>query len=107
MRDLPSPFAGELSRHDATRLAGALKALADPARLQILSLLRANDEMVITAFPEPLGLSQPTVSHHVTILVDAGLVVRGRNGTFRPVRADPAGLAAIVQAITPPGRRLR
>lgn len=65
-------------------MAQALKAVADPARIQLLALLKAapNQEACVCDLTEPLGLSQPTVSHHLKVLADAGLVVRERRGSW-------------------------
>ncbi|GAA5128755.1 metalloregulator ArsR/SmtB family transcription factor [Haloechinothrix salitolerans] len=73
-----------LAQADAEQLADALKALADPARLRVLSLLRAapGGEACVADLVRPLDLSQPTVSHHLRVLTDAGLVARERRGTW-------------------------
>ena len=74
-----SPLAGEpIERADAERLAGDLKALADPARLRLLSLIQSatDGEACVCDLTAPLGLSQPTVSHHLRILTEAGLLER-------------------------------
>ena len=78
--DLSSP----LSREDAERTARLLKAVADPARLQLLALLRVAEsgEACVCDLIDPLGLSQPTVSHHLKVLAEAGLVVRERRGSW-------------------------
>ena len=74
----PPLFQEPLSADDAERLAGALKAIADPARLRLLSLIQAQPghEACVCHLTEPLGLSQPTVSHHLKVLLRAGLVER-------------------------------
>jgi len=92
-----------LSVSEAEDLASRLKALADPARLRLLSLLLANpgQEGCTCNLTEPLGLSQPTVSHHLKKLAEAGLVTGERRGvwTYYRVRADAlAGLAAAVSS---------
>ncbi|CAN5225030.1 metalloregulator ArsR/SmtB family transcription factor [soil metagenome] len=76
--------ASPLPRSDAERLAKVLKALADPARLQLLSLVQAgpDQEACVCDLTGPLGLTQPTVSHHLKVLVDAGLLTRERRGTW-------------------------
>lgn len=74
MSDLVSPFhVADFGPDDAGVLAGHLKALADPARLRILGLLRQHGPMAGRDLV-PLGLAQPTVSHHLGILRDAGLI---------------------------------
>lgn len=93
-----------LSRDDATVLATRLKALADPARLQLLSLLMAGpgQEACTCDLTEPLGLSQPTVTHHLKKLLDAGLVTSQRRGVWTYYRVLPDALSALVAAVTPP-----
>ena len=86
---LQEPLASE----DAEQLASALKAIADPARLRLLSLIQAQPghEACVCHLTEPLGLSQPTVSHHLKVLREAGLVEREQRGSwayFR-VREEP------------------
>jgi ArsR family transcriptional regulator, arsenate/arsenite/antimonite-responsive transcriptional repressor len=84
-----------LEAEEAEQLAGALKAIADPARLRLLSLIQAQPghEACVCHLTEPLGLSQPTVSHHLKVLLQAGLVERDQRGSwayFR-VREEPLG----------------
>ncbi len=68
---------------DRTSDAGLLKALADPHRLTMLATLaRAEDEVCVCDFTAALPLEQPTVSHHLKILRDAGLVSCERRGTW-------------------------
>lgn len=76
--------AAPLDRTRAEQLAHLLKAVADPTRLQLLSLVaQATDrEACVCDLTEPLGLTQPTVSHHLKVLVDAGLVTRERRGPW-------------------------
>lgn len=86
------PLHDPLDEDDATELAGLLKALADPARLRLLSIIASADDGWACAcdLAAPLGRSQPTVSHHLTTLVKAGLLEREQRGKwawFR-VRAD-------------------
>jgi ArsR family transcriptional regulator len=86
------PLHDPLDEDDATELAGVLKALADPARLRLLSIIASADDGWACAcdLAAPLGRSQPTVSHHLTTLVKAGLLEREQRGKwawFR-VRAD-------------------
>jgi len=95
--------AAPLSEADADLLAGRLKALADPARLRLMSLVLASPdgEGCICDLTDPLGLSQPTVSHHMKVLVDAGLLQREKRGRwayFRPVPGAMDALATILTA---------
>jgi ArsR family transcriptional regulator len=89
----PPLLQGPLEAEDAERLASALKALADPSRLRLLSLIQAQPghETCVCNLTEPLGLGQPTVSHHLKVLLQAGLVEREQRGNwayFR-VREEP------------------
>ena len=93
-----SPLAGEpIDRADAERLAGVLKALADPARLRLLSLIQAqpDEEACVCHLTDPLGLSQPTVSHHLKVLVQAGLLEREKRGSWAYFRVVPDQLRAL------------
>ena len=75
--------AASLSRADAAATAQLFKALADPHRVQIVNLLATSpDPVCVCEFTEPLGLSQPTVSHHLKKLVQAGLLKREQRGTW-------------------------
>ncbi len=69
--------SGPIGASEAADLAKVLSALADPVRLQLVSLVAANGEVCSCDLQEPLGKSQPTISHHTTVLVEAGLL-RGR-----------------------------
>lgn len=75
---------GALDAEAAQRLARSFKALGDPARVRLLSLIAATDtgEACICDLTGPLGLSQPTVSHHMRQLVEAGLVTRQQRGKW-------------------------
>jgi ArsR family transcriptional regulator len=76
-----------------------LAALADPGRLRILSLLVANDEVCSCDLEEPLGRTQPTVSHHTKILADAGLITGEKRGRWMWWRLEPRRLAAVRDAL--------
>ena len=86
-----------LAERDAEELAAALKALADPARLRLLSLIQAQPEheACVCHLTEPLGLSQPTVSHHLKVLREAGLVEREQRGSWAYFRVREEPLAAL------------
>ena len=92
-----------LSVGDATQLSVRLKALADPARLRLVSLLLVseNGELCTCDVTEPLGLSQPTISHHFRKLTEAGLVTGERRGTWTYYRIVPEALAALAAVISP------
>jgi ArsR family transcriptional regulator len=93
-----------LGRDDAAELATAFKAIADPGRLRLLSFIAAqrNAEACVCHLIEPLGLSQPTVSHHLKVLTEAGLLERERRGTWMFYRLVPARVEALRQALAPP-----
>ena len=80
----PPLLAGPLDAPDAENLAAALRVLADPARLRLLSLIQAQPEReaCVCHLTEPLGLTQPTVSHHLKVLLQAGLVERDQRGSW-------------------------
>lgn len=87
----------EIGEADAQRLAALLKVLAEPARLRLLSLIQAqpDGEACVCHLTSPLGLSQPTVSHHLKVLLEAGLVDREQRGSWAYFRVRPEPLAAI------------
>jgi ArsR family transcriptional regulator len=100
-----APLAeARLSAEEAQELARRLKALADPARLQLVSMLMASDgqEACTCDLTEPLGLSQPTVSHHLKKLTDAGIVVRERRGVWTYYRVVPDALRALGTVLMAP-----
>jgi ArsR family transcriptional regulator len=73
-----------LAEGDAAELAAAFKALADPVRLRLLSLIAAAPEGTACScdLEEPVGKSQPTVSHHLAVLADAGLITKEKVGRW-------------------------
>jgi ArsR family transcriptional regulator len=93
----PPLLAGALDPGDAEALSKALRVIADPARLRLLSLIRSqpSGEACVCHLTEPLGLSQPTVSHHLKVLLDAGLVEREQRGSWAYFRVVPEQLASI------------
>jgi ArsR family transcriptional regulator len=90
-------LAAPMDRDAAEDLARLLKAIADPARLQVVSLLRSAEagEACVCDLTSPLGLSQSTVSHHLKILADAGLVRRERRGTWAYYSLIPEGMSRV------------
>jgi ArsR family transcriptional regulator, arsenate/arsenite/antimonite-responsive transcriptional repressor len=97
----PSVLDAPLDATQAAELARGFAALGDPARLQILSILAAapDGEVCVCEFVGPLGKSQPTVSHHLKVLGDAGLVEGDRRGKWVWYRLVPGRLAALQTAI--------
>lgn len=90
---LQTPLTGD----EAGELAGCLKAIAEPSRLRLLSLIQAQPggEACVCHLTESLGLSQPTVSHHLKVLLHAGLVERERRGSWAYFRVVPDALAGL------------
>ena len=83
---------GGLSREEAHASATLLKAVADPVRLRLLSAIRATDagEACVCDLTDLVGLAQPTVSHHLKVLVEAGLLEREKRGTWAWFRLVPS-----------------
>ena len=97
-----------VSAEQAAGLARTLKALADPVRLRLVSMVAAHEggEACVCELTEPLGLTQPTVSHHLKILVDAGIFTRDKRGVWAYYAIVPAALDALssLLAATPVAR---
>jgi ArsR family transcriptional regulator len=95
--------AGVLDDQTAVQLAHLFKALSDPTRVKLLSLIAAADdgEACVCDLIAPVNLSQPTVSHHMKLLVDAGLVTRDQRGKWAYYRVASATLSAMARALTP------
>ena len=91
-----------MSQADAVRLAAALKAVADPARLRLISLVASSQtsEVCVCDFTGSVGLSQPTVSHHLKILVDAGVLAREQRGKWAYYRLVPDALDTLGRLIS-------
>lgn len=92
---------GVLDAAAAERLARVFKALSDPTRVRLLSMIAAgeNGEACVCDLTAPVGLSQPTVSHHVKQLADAGLVTREQRGRWAYYRVVDEALAAVGQSL--------
>jgi ArsR family transcriptional regulator len=97
----PSVLSSPLDAREAEHLARRFTALADPVRLQLLSILAAapDGEVCICDFVGPVGKSQPTVSHHMKILSDAGLVHGERRSKWVYYSLDREQLASLRAAI--------
>lgn len=91
-----------ISQEDAQRVSRTLKALADPARLRLLSIIAANDgaEACVCDLTEPVGLSQPTVSHHLRVLTEAGLLTRDKRGVWAYYALVPGAVTAVTDHLT-------
>ena len=95
-----------LGADEALRIAPLLKALADPVRLRLLSLVasHADQEACVCDLNDAFDLSQPTISHHLKVLHDAGLLERERRGVwvyYRVHRDALAGLASLIGNAAP------
>ncbi len=90
-----------LQRSDADDLAARFKALADPVRLRLLSLIADRGEVCACDLVVPLGISQPTVSHHLRTLFEADLVERERRGRWIHYRLVGSTIDALRQALSP------
>ena len=97
----PPLLEAALDQGQADELAGVLKVLADPSRLRLLSLIQAqpSSEACVCHLTTPLGLSQPTVSHHLRVLLDAGLVTREQRGKWAYFRVVPDALERLGQLL--------
>jgi ArsR family transcriptional regulator len=100
----PSLFGRVLTRRDADALASALRALGDPARLRLLSAVAASGSLNVTEMMTFVSVSQPTVSHHLKVLHEAGLVERAKRGTWVVYSAVPERLAELGDAFALPRR---
>ncbi|MFD6175675.1 MULTISPECIES: ArsR/SmtB family transcription factor [unclassified Isoptericola] len=93
-----APATGDVVDPGTARdLARQLKALADPTRLQLVAIVAAHDghEACVCDLTEPVGLSQPTVSHHLKILVEAGFLEREQRGRWAYYRAVPGAVQGL------------
>ena len=106
---LPSPLpccpplsAEPVPRATAARLAGSFKALSEPARLRLLSLIQGQPggEACVCHLIGPLGLSQPTVTHHLQVLHRVGLLRREKRGVWVYYKVERAAMAALRRALS-------
>jgi ArsR family transcriptional regulator, arsenate/arsenite/antimonite-responsive transcriptional repressor len=96
----PSLLAAPLTEQDAEDLASAFAAMADPVRLRLLSLVADAGEVCSCNLQEPLGKSQPTISHHTKVLADAGLIRGEKRGRWVWWRVVPERLAEVGGALS-------
>lgn len=113
MTTLPSPTvakigirgisitSGIVGMEDAQNVARVFKALSDPTRVRLLSLIAANPdgEVCLCELTEPVELTQPTVSHHMKLLVDAGLVTRDQRGRWAYYAIDMQAFAELREVL--------
>lgn len=95
-------LSSPVSTEDAEELAAGFKVLADPIRLRLLSLIANSPEGEVCAcdLVEPVGRSQPTVSHHLSILAEAGLLTREQRGKWAWFRVVPERIAVLREALS-------
>ena len=105
------PLAGEccapllrepITASQAVDLARILKALADPIRLQLVSIVAAHDnsEACVCELTEHLGLSQPNISYHLKLLMEAGIFTREKRGVWMYYTLQPAALDAVAAILS-------
>lgn len=93
-----------LDEDAAQDMVEVLKALADPVRLRLINLIAQQSEVCACDLPELLGRSQPTISHHLSVLVGAGLLHREKRGKWAWFKLRDEQLMALAEAITPISR---
>jgi len=95
-----------LSASQAADLAHILKALADPTRLRLVSMVAAHEggEACVCDLTDPLSLTQPTISHHMKVLVDAGILTREKRGKWAYYALVPAALEALSAVLSTGGQ---
>jgi len=91
-----------ISSGQAADLARLLKALADPTRLRLVSMVAAHEggEACVCDLTEPLGLTQPTISHHLKVLVDAGIFSRDKRGVWAYYALVPGAMDALAAVLS-------
>ena len=97
----PPPVDAMVDDATALELAKVFKALGDPTRVKLLSMIVGSSagEMCVCDLTDPVGLSQPTVSHHMKLLVEAGLVIREQRGKWVYYQPTTGTLADAAKAL--------
>lgn len=92
-----------LGADESVALARSVKALADPTRLRMISIIAASEgqEACVCDIQDAFDLGQPTVSHHLKVLLDAGFLTRSKRGTWAYYRLRPDALAALASVFEP------
>ena len=90
-----------MTQPQADDLSKSLKAIADPARLRLISIIAASEgqEACVCDLTEPLNIGQPTVSHHLKVLTDAGFVTRSKRGTWAYYKLVPGALDSLARLL--------
>jgi ArsR family transcriptional regulator len=97
-----SPLAAEvLTENESHDVAAIFAALGDPVRLRLLSIIASSEESCSCNLEEPLGKSQPTISHHTRILAEAGLIIGEKRGRWTWWRAVPERLDLAARILRP------
>ena len=93
-----------ITASQASDMARVIKALADPTRLRLVSMVAAHEggEACVCDLTAPLGLTQPTISHHLKILVDAGIFTRDKRGVWAYYSLVPAALDVLSAVLRTP-----
>lgn len=96
-----------LKPEDAEQMAAVFRVLGEPARLQLLSLIASQPagEACVCELTQPLGLSQPTVSHHLKVMYEAGLLQKERRGNWIYYRLVPERIEALRTALAVPNHK--
>ncbi len=105
-----TPLSREpMSEEQAVQVAPLLKALADPVRLRLMSMVLSHDggEACVCDLNDAFDLSQPTISHHLKVLHEAGLLDRDKRGVWVYYRARPAAMSAMVNLFASVGAQPR
>ena len=99
-------LSGHLNPAEAEQLAALFRVLGEPARLQVLSLIAARPakEACVCELTEPLGLSQPTVSHHLKVLYESGLLQKERRGTWIYYHLVPERFEMLLRVLAVPAQ---
>lgn len=103
LKDCCSPsLVGNLKLEEAEQIASLFRILGEPARLQLFSFIAAHPagEACVCELTEPLGLSQPTVSHHLKVMYEAGLLEKERRGNWMYYRAVPQRIETLKSALS-------
>jgi ArsR family transcriptional regulator, arsenate/arsenite/antimonite-responsive transcriptional repressor len=100
----PPLTAQALTQDQAEQIAPLMKALADPVRLRLMSLVASHPggEACVCDLNDAFDLSQPTISHHLKVLHDAGLLDREKRGVWAYYRVKPGALASVAALIATP-----
>jgi ArsR family transcriptional regulator, arsenate/arsenite/antimonite-responsive transcriptional repressor len=99
--DCPTLLAGSLTPVEAAQLAGLFRVLGEPSRLQLLNLIAAqpSGEVCACELVAVLGLSQPTVSHHLKVMYAAGILAKERRGNWIYYQIVPDRIALLRQVL--------